>query len=180
MHQVLNFQLKSSDEIQACATDQVFLSVSVLAETDHFCHQTRPLLNMKAICNVRTQLGRSSRKWSGLLCFVFYNQMVNCMKSFIKISWTKEKKQKHQFEYWKTNTLRWDNRVHMSIWSEILMLKIIHQMSSISFGLMSRTEFLSADRQTSQFGHPLFIDTPPKKSKRGIGHFSFCSQHMIL
>lgn len=73
----------------------------------------------------------------------------------------------------------------MSIWSEILMLEIINQMSSISFGLMSsltyaRTEFLSVNRQTSQFRHPLFIDNQKPKSKKGIGHFSFCSQHMIL
>lgn len=46
----------------------------------------------------------------------------------------------------------------MSTWSEILMLKIINQMSFISFGLMSslthaRTEFLSVDK-------PLHLDTP--------------------
>lgn len=73
----------------------------------------------------------------------------------------------------------------MSIWSEILMLERINQMSSISFGLMSsltyaRTEFLSVDRQTSQFRHPLFIDKRKPKSKREIGHFSFCCQYMIL
>lgn len=178
MYQVLKFQLKSSDEIQACATDEVFLSVSVLTKTDHFCHLTRPLLNMKAICNVRTQLGRSSRKRLGLLCFEFYNQMVNCMKSFIFLD---KREAKTPIEYWKTNTLRRHNRVHMSIWSEILMLEIINQMSSISFGLMSslthaRTEFLPVDRQTSQFRYSLFIDN--QKSKRG--HFSFCSQHTIL
>lgn len=55
----------------------------------------------------------------------------------------------------------------MSIWSEILMLERINQMSSISFGFMSsltyaRTEFLSVDRQTSQF---LFIDNQKPKSK---------------